>query len=59
MKIRELFNSDVSFFTGNYRILVRSWIVMDLAMEMPSARVLVIPIFFVTHTLIQEPAIRQ
>lgn len=36
MKIRELFNSDFSFFTGNYRILVLSWIVMDLAMEMPN-----------------------
>jgi len=36
MKIRELFNSDFTFFTGNYRILVLSWIVMDLAMEMPN-----------------------
>jgi MFS family permease len=36
MKIRELFKSDFSFFTGNYRILVLSWIVMDLAMEMPN-----------------------
>ena len=36
MKIRELFKDDFSFFTGNYRILVLSWIVMDLAMEMPN-----------------------
>lgn len=36
MKIREFFKSDFSFFTGNYRILVLSWIVMDLAMEMPN-----------------------
>lgn len=36
MKIRELFKGDFSFFTGNYRILVLSWIVMDLAMEMPN-----------------------
>jgi MFS family permease len=27
---------EFSFITGNYRILVISWIIMDLAMEMPS-----------------------
>jgi MFS family permease len=36
MNIREAFRSEFSFFTGNYRILVLSWIVMDLAMEMPN-----------------------
>lgn len=36
MNIREAFRNEFSFFTGNYRILVLSWIVMDIATEMPN-----------------------
>jgi len=32
----EVLRREFSFITGNYRILVVSWIIMDLAMEMPS-----------------------
>jgi DHA1 family tetracycline resistance protein-like MFS transporter len=35
MGIRDIFRREFSFITGNYRILVVSWIIMDLAMEMP------------------------
>jgi len=35
MNLRELFRREFSFISGNYRILVISWIIMDLAMEMP------------------------
>ncbi len=31
-----LLRQEFSFITGNYRILVVSWIIMDLAMEMPA-----------------------
>jgi MFS family permease len=41
--IRQMFNGllgllrqEFSFITGNYRILVISWVIMDLAMEMPN-----------------------
>jgi MFS family permease len=30
------FKREFSFITGNYRILIVSWIIMDLAMEMPN-----------------------
>ncbi len=33
---RGIFRQEFSFITGNYRILVISWIIMDLAMEMPN-----------------------
>lgn len=32
----DLLRREFSFITGNYRILVISWIIMDLAMEMPN-----------------------
>lgn len=35
MEIRGLIKREFSFIRGNYRILVISWIIMDLAMEMP------------------------
>jgi MFS family permease len=35
MGLSGLLNREFSFITGNYRILVISWIIMDLAMEMP------------------------
>jgi len=34
--LRELLRREFSFITGNYRILVVSWIIMDLAFEMPT-----------------------
>ena len=36
MGLGEVLRREFSFITGNYRILVVSWIIMDLAMEMPS-----------------------
>lgn len=33
--VADLQRRQFSFITGNYRILVISWIIMDLAMEMP------------------------
>jgi len=36
MGLRDVLRREFSFITGNYRILVVSWIIMDLAMEMPS-----------------------
>ena len=35
MGIGDVLSREFSFITGNYRILVVSWILMDLAMEMP------------------------
>jgi len=35
MGIGEVLKREFSFISGNYRILVISWIIMDLAMEMP------------------------
>ncbi len=35
MGIADVLRREFSFITGNYRILVVSWIIMDLAMEMP------------------------
>jgi hypothetical protein len=32
----DVLRREFSFITGNYRILVVSWIIMDLAMEMPT-----------------------
>lgn len=36
MKIIENIRREFSFISGNYRVLIISWIIMDLAMEMPS-----------------------
>jgi len=36
MGLLDILRREFSFITGNYRILVISWIIMDLAMEMPS-----------------------
>ncbi len=36
MGLTDFLRREFSFITGNYRILVVSWIIMDLAMEMPS-----------------------
>ncbi|MCW4053146.1 MAG: MFS transporter [Candidatus Bathyarchaeota archaeon] len=36
MGLTDLLRREFSFITGNYRILVISWIIMDLAMEMPT-----------------------
>jgi MFS family permease len=36
MGFLDFLRREFSFITGNYRILVVSWIIMDLAMEMPS-----------------------
>lgn len=35
MRIRNFLRREFGFITGNYRILIISWIIMDLAMEMP------------------------
>ncbi|MFP3985412.1 MAG: MFS transporter [Candidatus Bathyarchaeia archaeon] len=35
MGLIDVFRREFSFISGNYRILVISWIIMDLAMEMP------------------------
>jgi len=35
MGIRDYLRHEFSFMTGNYRILIISWVIMDLAMEMP------------------------
>jgi len=35
MGIRDFLRREFSFIAGNYRILIISWIIMDLAMEMP------------------------
>jgi MFS family permease len=35
MKLGALIKREFSFITGNYQILVVSWVIMDLAMEMP------------------------
>ncbi len=36
MRVAELLKREFSFVTGNYRILVISWMIMDLASEMPA-----------------------
>lgn len=36
MRLRELLKREFSFITGNYRILIVSWIIMDIASEMPA-----------------------
>ena len=36
MGLGDVLRREFSFITGNYRILVVSWIIMDLAMEMPT-----------------------
>ncbi len=36
MKFIEKIRREFSFITGNYRVLIISWIIMDLATEMPS-----------------------
>jgi len=36
MGLGDVLRREFSFITGNYRILVVSWIIMDLAMEMPA-----------------------
>jgi len=36
MELRAILSREFSFITGNYRILVVSWILMDLAWEMPT-----------------------
>ncbi|UCH70092.1 MAG: MFS transporter [Candidatus Bathyarchaeota archaeon] len=36
MGIVDLLKREFSFITGNYRILVISWVIMDVAMEMPN-----------------------
>ena len=36
MGVRDVLRREFSFITGNYRILVVSWIIMDIAMEMPA-----------------------
>jgi len=35
MGLVDVLNREFSFITGNYRVLVVSWIIMDIAMEMP------------------------
>ena len=37
MGLRGLLRREFSFITGNYRILVFSWMIMDIAMEMPQS----------------------
>jgi len=36
MELTEKIRREFSFITGNYRVLIVSWIIMDLATEMPS-----------------------
>jgi len=36
MGLGDVLRREFSFITGNYRILIVSWMIMDLAMEMPS-----------------------
>ncbi|MDH5449743.1 MAG: MFS transporter [Candidatus Bathyarchaeota archaeon] len=36
MGLTDFLKQEFSFITGNYRILVISWVIMDLAMEMPN-----------------------
>ncbi|NWG10458.1 MFS transporter [Candidatus Bathyarchaeota archaeon] len=35
MGLRDFLRNEFGFISGNYRVLVTSWIIMDLAMEMP------------------------
>ena len=36
-RFKEFLGREFSFITGNYRILVMSWMIMDIAMEMPQS----------------------
>lgn len=36
MGIRDILRREFSFISGNYKVLVISWMIMDLAMEMPA-----------------------
>lgn len=36
MRIKDFFKREFSFISGNYRILIISWVIMDIAMEMPA-----------------------
>jgi len=36
MGIKDFFRREFSFISGNYRILIISWVIMDIAMEMPA-----------------------
>jgi hypothetical protein len=36
MGIMNFLRQEFSFISGNYRILIISWIIMDIAMEMPA-----------------------
>src|SRR4030065_883405 len=36
MGLKGAFTREFAFITGNYRILIISWMIMDLAMEMPA-----------------------
>jgi len=38
MGLVDVLNREFSFITGNYRVLVVSWIIMDIAMEMPQPK---------------------
>ena len=38
MGLREILRREFSFISGNYKILVVSWMIMDLAMEMPAPK---------------------
>ena len=37
MGLRDVLRREFSFITGNFRILVMSWMIMDIAMEMPQS----------------------
>ena len=47
MGLIDTLRQEFSFITGNYRILIVSWMIMDLAMEMPNPNFQV----FVTEVL--------
>lgn len=36
MGLRDIVKQEFSFISGNYRVLIVSWMIMDLAMEMPA-----------------------
>lgn len=35
MGLIDILKREFSFITGNYRVLIVSWVLMDIAMEMP------------------------
>ena len=35
MGLKDLLKREFSFISGNYRVLIISWVIMDVAMEMP------------------------